>query len=349
MVLNQMSKADLKRNQPVRRAVDPSRQAFLRRIMTFRKVTYLLAFWGLVGILHFIPHARYPVTGVAGVPYEGHGLAFTTMPPKTVPRVILLGNSALVQTQTIPFLETLREQTGRNYEIGNFSITSATIADDIITYNYIKRFHPDLVIVQLHPFTFGWAYPLYHHTSRKMIFQPGMRALWRRDILDTLTPKDWAEGILYSYLPFYQALPVWRAAVHRWVRDRLPAKAAPLMDFFTDPLAGPDNWRLTKVEKKVGQALQFAEAPRLLTFFIDQLERDRQPTVFILQATSNESLPIIGELPAFFEGKTYCRIYDFRKFYNESQYIDSVHPDDTGALQAARRLYQVIDRHLPER
>jgi hypothetical protein len=299
----------------------------------------------LTGI-HFIPCKSHVISGAAYIPHDAYGLAFTTMPPKKSKRVIFLGNSVFQATQVVPFINDLKSQTGLDFEIGNFSITGATIADYLVTYNYIKKFHPDLLIIHLHPVTFGYSYPFYRHASRKLIFTPEMKNLRQPLILNTFSNNELAESVLYSYFPIYRTLPLLRHKLKKKLNHFFVKYLhLPVMNFFPYSLDPGKDWEILNVQSKVGN-FEFPLSKPFLRFFINQLEVDHQKAVFIMQETSNESLPMFEELPAFFKGKKYCVLYDFRNFYEARNYKDAVHPDDTGALKSALRIMEVIERNL---
>jgi len=301
---------------------------------------------------YIIPHPQYEVTGNRQIPYEYHGLPFSKMPPKQHKRVILLGNSVLKNTEVVDYMLALRHALPKRVgkvEIANFSMAGTTIADYIFFYNYVKKFEPDLLIVHLDAITFGTGELLYRKNAQKIIFHADMKALWNPLILSTFDRNDLVESFVYSHCPLYRWLFIIKYTVQKKINafcDRF--FGIPVMDLIPSPLEPVAQWDLIDLAQwDEIRDQEFPQARALLSFFIDQLEHDRQKTVFIRQETESIDLPIFDVMDDFVKDKKYVNYHDFHYYYDKHYFEDPIHPDaKIGSLKVAMRLLQVIGEYL---
>ncbi len=309
------------------------------------KVTIVSLVWIALLCLRQWHHASSVITEDTNVKMEEE-LAFTTMPPKHSPRVIFMGNCIFQTTEVIPHLNALKKRYDLDFETGNFARQGATIGDLLIAYHYVKRFQPDLVVIHLDPYAFGYHEPFYKHAARKLIFTPEMKGLWHPIVFRTYNRNELADSFLYSQFPIYRMLPTYKYQTNENIKKFLAAHTSlPVMDFF--PYGLIPNLTFLNVSDQRISTYEFPMAKAVTELFIDQLESDHQRAVFILQESHDPNLPVIGGLPDLFKGKYYVSYYDFQKYWNRVDYMDNVHPiEPTGTYQAAHRLLEVIQRHL---
>ena len=119
------------------------------------------------------------------------------------------------------------------------------------------------------------------------------------------------------------------------------------MDFFPYTLNAVINYRKTMPWVKRDGNFQFPEAGEVLEFFVEQLERDQQKTIFNVQASSINQLPISRNLPEYFKDRPNITFYDFSKYYNTRDFKDWVHPNEgIGSTKVAERLFDIIVANL---
>lgn len=310
----------------------------LRKILIFSFIVAALV------ALHFIDFPKIVISEKEHIPYGSYGVPFSTMPAKVKPRVILLGNSVLQYTDVVSYIVDIKEKTGADFEIGNFGVTGASIADYIITYNYIKQFQPDLIVVHLAPITFGYNEPLYRNESMKLIWQPKMRALWQPEFLSTYSKEELAQSVLYSYFPIIQRWHILRTNlkghINAFTYNNFKFN---VMNFYPYDLNLGKEWHRTAYRPP--NVEQYAQTEDLMRFFVAQLKKDNQKTLFVVQETNDDDsqMPIFEKIPTMLGDDSLFRFYNFRGYYREDEYDDSIHPNKTvGAPKQAMRLFKII-------
>ncbi len=316
-----------------------------------KKILFISIVVAVALVSMFFSRKKTEIIGDARIPYGSYGLGFTTMPKeKKAPRVIFLGNSVLQSTQTIPLLNKFKHHSKFDFEIGNFAITGATIADYIVTYNYVKKFKPDLLVIHLHPITFGCTPPLYRNESMHLLFLPEMRAIWNSFVFSTYTKDELVESLVYSYFPLYRRLPMAKQVIKEKVNNLLEkSNAIPLMDFFPYTLNLGKEWIKLNPAGSRFHAFEFPKVRELLKSFVDQLEKDNQKAIFIMQESKDQTTPICHEIHKFVNNDKLFRYYNFRGHFKQEDFKDSIHPNKTtGSTKVAARLLMAIGKFLKE-
>jgi len=298
-------------------------------------------------ILHFIPHGQVDVTGDQRMSFYTYSLPFTKMPPKKdVPRVILMGNSVWETTKVASCLLQFEKKSLRRFEIGNFSLSGTSWGDYLFVYNYIRKFHPDLIVVHVYPMTFAVEKPLFRHKAHYLIFTPEMKELRHPQILKAYSNDELLESLMYSYFPVYRSFLVGKHHLHLRVGELVEEwSGIPVMNILPDVILKKLP-PLDEVESDMASA-ELEQSWQWLVFLIEQMERDQQKAVFILQETALEPLHIYERLDGLFADKKYVTLQDVRRFYKKDEFRDKVHPNDKeGSLKAAFRLMKIINEHL---
>jgi len=301
----------------------------------------------LIVLFRFVDHPHINVVDEIKVPHGSYGLSFATMPPKDKKRVILIGNSVFQATKLVPILVKLRNKLGYDFEIGNFGITGASIADYIIMYNYVKKYKPDVIIIHLAPITFGFTDLIFRTDSKKLLFLPEMKRLNNELILNNYTNDELIESYLYSHFPLFRTLPIIRARLkdlgNEYLNDSWNTR---FMDFFPHTLnvvVNEDQF----INKEYPHQRQFPEAQMLFEYFVEQLRQDDQKAVFIMQENNYKNLPICFELKNYLQRYKQFSFYNFRDYYHKDNFFDNIHPKNLEAINVADRLLNVILKTLP--
>ncbi len=315
------------------------------KIPLLKKVIAVVCVWTALLLLRQVGYPYHIISEERNVGMEEE-IAFTSMPPKQSPRVIFMGNCIFQTTKEIPYLNLLKKQHGLNFETGNFAKQGSTIGDLLATYHYVKQFQPDLLVIHLDPYAFGYHDPFYKHSLRKLIFTEQMRGLWHPVVLKTYSLNELADSLLYSQFPVYRQLSSYRYHTNENIKKFLGQYTSlPIMDFF--PYGLIPNLKFVNVSDPLVSMYEFPMAKPVMEVFVNQLEADKQKAVFILQESADSNLLVIFQLPDLFKGKQYVHFYNFQEYWNRRDFIDNVHPvEPRGAYQVATRLLQVVQKHL---
>ena len=312
-----------------------------------KKILFLIFILSVILFFHFFDHERYVVTETEIIPYGCYGMAFSKMPPKTRPRVILLGNSVLQYTWERYSIVQLKDSAHLDLELGNFSITGASIADYIANYNYVKQFHPDLLVVHLTSITFGFTDPLYRNQTRKLLFLPEMRDMWTPLILNTYTKEDLVESFYFSYFPMFRKIKILREEPREWI-DKYSMKyfGFRIMNFFPYSLNEGGEWH-ERNRARASAGNQYPLARPLFEFFVRQLIKDHQKAVFVIQESQDPDVPIFSEIESILADQPdLFSFYNFKNYYKKKDFGDTIHPNAAGSYICAQRLLRVIIRGL---
>ncbi len=261
-----------------------------------------------------------------------------------IPRVILLGNSVLQYTEVDPALRRKRDSAGLRFELGNFAQTGSSIADLLFAYQHVKRFKPDLLVVQVCSLTFGYDWPLFRTDNYKNGALPGYVDLLRLGPISAeLDRNDYVEIGTYSYLPVYRYLTPLRGAVKNMLSDQVDSKIGlPLMDFFPTSLNLAQVWNdRTRLDRKISVPREYPGAEKLLKAFLARLEADGQRTLIISQESTFTPLPVMSALPKLTDRER-ISFLDFSHFHKQALFLDPIHPTPEGSEEVAERLLEGI-------
>ncbi len=325
----------------------------INRTKAIIKFLPLTTLFFLLYIFHVLPHEQHNVVVHKKIEYGTYGLPFTTMPPKTKKRVILLGNSVFQLSGIVSEIEALKKTNPAiDFEIGNFSMCGSSIADYIIIYNYVRKYDPDLIIAHIVPMTFGYEAPLFRTEAKKLIFLPEMKRIRTHEIFDLYTRDELVESFLYSFFPIIRTHIITRVKCKKAINNlALKIGALPVMNFFPYTLNTAGDWMQTNNVTAFAQRTP-KEQPalsELLPFFFNQLSKDKQKIVFIEQENNMTKLPINDRFPGMAESHENIHYYNFKNYYQEKHYSDNIHPSSREELnRVALRLYNIIVKHLQD-
>ncbi len=296
-------------------------------------------------ILPRLNHFQLIVSGNRMAPFGTYGLAFSTMKPKTQPRVIILGNSVLRLSSIVKHLEQMRQQAGLDVELGVFAMPAASVADYIIMHQYVRQFDPDLILIQTMPLTFGYFDEIYRTDAPNLLYTAWMKDIRTPLMRSTLSRDQRVKSFFHSHVPLLRTLPLARVYADLWIDQRVSTDGLKPMRFFGRTL----NQAVDIFEEhgfKVPPRKQFVMAPELLRYLIERVRTSEIPTVFVEQESGFESLPANDWLPELVAGIEHVRYYNFKQHYNPARFADEIHPHGEEEPAMARRLFEVIRANL---
>lgn len=290
------------------------------------------------------------------IPLGAYGLPHVTLgeKPKDTKRVFLLGNSVFQTSDIAKNLVDLAKKSHLTLEFENFGMTGASIADYIFTYEYIKKFAPDLIVVHLSPMTFGYNYPLFRNIAHHLLFTPEMTRLRSKEIYDLFSNEELISFLIFSTFPIFRyhyiSKAELKANINEYTRRKMDFS---LMDFFPYTLNLAEDWvkktASTPYQEKglfIESSWQYLLSEKLLNLFIKNLSDDRQKTIFIKQEDSFEEIPISLDLQRHLGSNPLMPYYDFKKYLEKEDYPDGLHPDTQGAQKAASRIFNALLKEL---
>ena len=300
-------------------------------------------------IFSFIPVKQENVLDRGQVPFGSYGLAFSKMPPKHKKRVIFIGNSVFYGTAVVPIVEAMAKDAGLDVEMGNFAITGSSIADYIITYNYIRQFDPDLIVIQTAPITFGYDWPLFRTDAKYLIFLPQMKRLWKKAFLTYYSHDEIVKSLVYRIFPVLRYTGVYKATLKDDINALLVRMGGiKLMDFFPFTTNEGLAWMKARNILAVSdhKPVQYPQAVELLRLLARQIDEDGTDTVIIEQESGYQKLPISRTQGELLKGYRHIDYFDFSSFYKSKNYVDVIHPDKKEAVAVAGRIFKVIQERL---
>jgi len=310
------------------------------------------------------------VYGAKNAGYGSYGVTSTKFMPNesSDPKVFFMGNSVYYGTDVIPQISNLQATRPTSFQIGNFGFTGASIYDYIHNYEHLKKFSPDLIIVQFNPTSFGYAGPYYRNDGYKNSFSLSRIGLYSEEFIrKTVSKDDLAEIASFSYVPLVRtskldrtwcnlklksfsrkisSLRLWTFfpnklnAVGEWATNRKKANTIVFEDdqddnaSAFDPSSGPTN-------KQEYKTIETA-----LKYFISQLNRDKQKAIFIIQPSGFPKLPIMDKMESLLAKEDGIHFVDNHDYFVDRLYIDKIHPNLEGAKLAAERHYKLIENQL---
>lgn len=295
------------------------------------------------------------VNGDTHALYGSYGVLkteFQTVNEK-LPKVFFIGNSVYYGTSLLPELNLLQASQSFQFEIGNFGFTGASIYDYQFTYNHVKQFKPDLLVVQLAPISFGSGGPHFRNDSRKGLFKSSQIEMTKKEYIRTLFDKDdISEALCYSFLPVVMESKLLSSDMNNKLRLYFRKYTSlKLWSFFPNKLNIAGEWATNRNKKfktrdvperiKLEES-QYETAKEAFINFKEQLIRDNQKTLFLIQPNDYYRLPIMDEIKDLVKGNDLFTFDDHRKFYNKMHYSDKIHPNKKGAIIAARKHYFFI-------
>lgn len=299
---------------------------------------------------------KYEVNGDKHALFGSYGMMSKVFKSKDdTEQVFFIGNSVYYGTSLLPELNKLQESQAFKFQIGNFGFTGASLYDYLFTYNHVKQFKPDLLVVQLAPISFGYGGPHFRNDGKKGIFKMNQIKLIKNNFVrDLYDRNDLAEALTCSIFPLAFQAKLLSSKLNIFLQKKTrrytPLK---LWSFFPVKLnisgewaASPEN-REEKAEESRKSAdfpkdSQYSTAKQAFIYFRDQLIADNQKTLFILQPNDYYNLPIMGEIEELVKDSELFFFDDQRKFYIKKHYNDKIHPNKMGSILAARKHYKMI-------
>jgi hypothetical protein len=285
------------------------------------------------------------------IPISSSGFLECRMPQKQKDkRFILLGNSVLQTSYVGRDLLKRIEDSHLSVEIGNFSQVGTSIADYVFMYQHIKQFKPDLLLIHLCPTTFGHNWPLFRTDIKKAILKEEYRHFLKEELIRKhFEREELLESLLYNYLPCYRYLPFLRAFCKKELNSLcLKTAKVPLMDFFPYSTNTLEEWLYENLDQAVHAdiATEYEDSSALFLFLLQMLEKDQQETIFVMQENKLIETPICKKIPHYLSGRSLFHYYDFRKYYNNKEDNDGIHPSKIDCEAIAFRLFTIIEHHL---
>ena len=313
----------------------------------------------------FISKAIY---GDHNAGYGSYGVSATKFMPDESgdPKVFFMGNSVYYGTDVIPQINKLEENGKVNFQTGNFGFTGASVYDYIHNYTHIRKFKPDLLVVQFNPTSFGYAGPYYRNDGYKTALTPKQLSLLSAGFLrSTYTKDDLAEVFCFSSLPIVRSAKSYRSWMNQKIK-RLSRKLTKLRmwTFFPNKLNAVGEWATNRKKSKDLVASndeeqsvfnpdsgplnkqEYKTIEEALIFFINQLKADQQKAIFILQPSDFPRFPIMDRMQTMLAQEAWIQFVDNHRFFEKRLYIDKIHPNLEGAELAAQRHYALIKNQL---
>lgn len=291
-------------------------------------------------------HALYGSYGVLNT--EFHSVE------DSLPKVFFLGNSVYYGTSLLPELNELQEQQSFNFQIGNFGFTGASLFDYLFTYNHVKQYQPDLLVVQLNPTSFGYGGPHFRNDGKKGIFKSNQIQLLNEKMIRRLYDKDdLAEALCYSFFPLVQQSKILACDFNLFLKKKIRKYTTQrLWTFFPNKLNIVGEWtsnnksNKSKPEEDISanfpEDSQYSTSKEAFLYFRDQLIADNQRTLFILQPSDFYNLSLMEEVEELISDNKLFTFDDQRRFFLKQHYVDKIHPNKKGAKVAARKHYKII-------
>lgn len=281
--------------------------------------------------------------------------------------VFFLGNSVYYGTQLIPEINKLQENKSLKFQTGNFGFTGASVYDYICNYHHLRKYKPDLLLVQFNPVSFGHSLPFYRNDGYKNSLSFSQIRLFKESFFrKSITKDDLGEIICYSSMPLVKRFKEFRTLCYSSSRQifRLFTNLR-LMDFFPNRLNAVGEWFENRRKLKNRESekpiidisdfvansgakykQQYSTAEEALQYFINLLKADNQKSVFIIQPSGYLRLPVLDKMDNYLEGDELITFADHHDFYSNELYVDKIHPNLEGAKLAAERHYIIINKIL---
>ena len=246
-------------------------------------------------------------------------------------------------------------------QFANFSHGGASVADYITHYRHVKQFEPDLLVMAFNPSSLGQDWPYFRNDSHKNILNPKYISLLKHKPFRALFTKEmYVASFWYSYFPICRWVEVLGISVRRklgiWTRDS-KLTAMRIWNFFAiKPSLAFDMLSRRGAGKKTNEVVpdtdndraddEYGNAKELMQVLIDELKKDKQKALFLIQPNSMTPGPTMKGLGEQVSGVDHFYFTDDGGYWAKEKYYDDVHPNKEGADEDTYRQFLLINKIL---
>lgn len=306
-------------------------------------------------------YTSLPISGNSNAGFGSYGIISTKLERQDVskPSVLFMGNSVYYGTEVIPKINELMLNDSPLFETGNFGFTGASVFDYIFNYEHLKQYNPDLVVVQFNPTSFGYAGPYYRNDGNNSLFKIGRISLLKEKFIRrTFSKDDLTKALCHSFMPVFASIKIEKSKFRNQIKTLTKSITnLRLWTFFPNRINAVGEWAATNKPNQIKSdetdelfiassgernKREYKSAREAFLFFVNQLKRDNQKALFIIQPSGFDRLPLMEEMASLIEEESLISFVDYHHFFDKKIYIDKIHPNSDGADLAAKRHYKLI-------